>query len=714
MIIKKIEIENFRSYYRLNAFDFSSRLNLIIGNNGDGKTTFYDALDWLFNTADTNKMDVNYVSRKRSDELGTGESDNVRVALTYVHNGSQKVLEKNFMFTKSFDGEISTSNYSFTLSEQKGVERTSKDGRLFEYDFPTEIRKYSMLKGEDDLDVLKQSNALKNLIDTFSDVKNFESYSNLMDYAVKQAEQARDNAQRLDRKNEQKIKGLRQTIAQESSIIGDIDRELKLKSEEATNFGQLLKNIEQSQEASTLLKNVNDRINSLNKKRSEKQSQIKESYSTDLLDKLWILMGFEPIAKEYSDQVSALDHTKRNQQTKYILKYGMQKQKEKMQTEFTPLPAHIPGPGILKEMLDDEVCKVCGRPAPKNSEAWNFMHQKLQDYYDSLKEPVHDEDTDIEIPPLFKYNYIEELQKSDTTLTDNMGKITKMRHDILELISLNNRLHNDIKKIDDNLDQAYETKKRILSQTDGLTEEQLMANFNNISSWMNKQRSAENRIEVLNDQRVKHQQRLDEAQSQLAKLAEGTEARLLVNIWQMMYQIKKAFESAKEQNKKRLLENIEDKANVYLDKLNIDDFKGRIRIVEKPGGQGEAILTNTDETRIFNPNTALKTTYLMSVLFAIGQLSSERKETEFPLIFDAPTSSFSDAKESDFFKVVSQLDKQIIIVTKSFLKEDGNGGMILDQSKVNNIEGSVYRIEKKRPFDDRDLGTIQTVVTKIK
>ena len=497
-------------------------------------------------------------------------------------------------------------------------------------------------------------------------------------------------------------------------MIGDIDRELKLKSEEATNFGQLLKNIEQSQEASTLLKNVNDRIDSLNKKRSEKQSQIKESYSTDLLDKLWILMGFEPIAKEYSDLVSALDHTKRNQQTKYILKYGMQKQKEKMQTEFTPLPAHIPGPGILKEMLDDEVCKVCGRPAPKNSEAWNFMHQKLQDYYDSLKEPVHDEDTDIEIPPLFKYNYIEELQKSDTTLTDNMGKITKMRHDILELISLNNRLHNDIKKIDDNLDQAYETKKRILSQTDGLTEEQLMANFNNISSWMNKQRSAENRIEVLNDQRVKHQQRLDEAQLQLAKLAEGTEARLLVNIWQMMYQIKKAFESAKEQNKKRLLENIEDKANVYLDKLNIDDFKGRIRIVEKPGGQGEAILTNTDETRIFNPNTALKTTYLMSVLFAIGQLSSERKETEFPLIFDAPTSSFSDAKESDFFKVVSQLDKQIIIVTKSFLKEDGNGGMILDQSKVNNIEGSVYRIEKKRPFDDRDLGTIQTVVTKIK
>ena len=104
----------------------------------------------------------------------------------------------------------------------------------------------------------------------------------------------------------------------------------------------------------------------------------------------------------------------------------------------------------------------------------------------------------------------------------------------------------------------------------------------------------------------------------------------------------------------------------------------------------------------------------MSVLFAIGQLSSERNETEFPLIFDAPTSSFTSAKESEFFKVIGQLNKQVIIVTKSFLKEEADGRSSLDSQKINNIEGSVYHIEKKRPFNDRDLGTIQTVITKIK
>ena len=151
-----------------------------------------------------------------------------------------------------------------------------------------------------------------------------------------------------------------------------------------------------------------------------------------------------------------------------------------------------------------------------------------------------------------------------------------------------------------------------------------------------------------------------------------------------------------------------------LEKLNTNDFKGTIRILEKVNGEGEAVLMNNDNTRIFNPNTALRTTYLMSVLFAIGKLSSEKDKTEFPLLFDAPTSSFTDAKESEFFNVISTLNKQVIIVTKSFLKESSNGEVVLDKSKVDDIKGRVFRMEKKKPFDDKKLGTIQTVISKIK
>lgn len=45
MIIKEIRIKNFRSYYGdNNIFEFSDGLTLILGDNGDGKTTFFDAL----------------------------------------------------------------------------------------------------------------------------------------------------------------------------------------------------------------------------------------------------------------------------------------------------------------------------------------------------------------------------------------------------------------------------------------------------------------------------------------------------------------------------------------------------------------------------------------------------------------------------------------------------------------------------------------------
>ena len=709
MIIQKIEIENFRSYYKNNVFELTNGLNLIIGSNGDGKTTFYEALEWLLRTDGTNKTDLKYISKKRSEELFANESDDVRVAMTYEHKGVMKTLEKIFHFTKSLDGNIGMSNYSFTLTEQNGVERVVRDGIRFESDFSSQLRKYSMFKGESDLDVFQTSNALKQLVETFSDVKDFEAYFEFMKYAMERADKARDNAQRLDKKNADKIRNLKRTIEHETGMLADIEREIKTKESEATNFEDLLKNLEKSKEASNILVAVNRRIKNLQDKRAQTQFRIKEDYTINLLDEMWILMGFANIAEEYSTIVSDVDKKRRKLEQEYLLTAGAEKIIKKMQTDFTPLPVHIPGQKIMQEMLDEEVCKICGRPAKKHSEAWEFMLHRLEEYKESLKA---DEDEDIE--PYYKYNYVPELQKRDTTLNDNLAEIAKMRHKIQETIAFNNRLHNDVRKIDANLDMEFEQKKRILAQTDGLSEEQLLANYENVSNWITQKNKAINRIDILKRQRADHRLALEDAEVALSKLAEGTSAAIYAKTSLIIRQIADAFKSAKETNKKRLIHAIEDQANYFLEKLNINDFKGTIRIIEKANEQGEAVLMNNDNTRIFNPNTALRTTYLMSVLFAIGKLSSERDKTQFPLLFDAPTSSFTDSKESEFFNVIGSLDKQVIIVTKSFLKESGNGELEVDMDKISEVTGTIFRIEKKKPFDDKKLGTIQTMITKIK
>lgn len=281
-------------------------------------------------------------------------------------------------------------------------------------------------------------------------------------------------------------------------------------------------------------------------------------------------------------------------------------------------------------------------------------------------------------------------------------------------MAFNNRLHDDVKKIDANLENEFEQKKRILAQTDGLTEEQLLANYESISTWMDKKNRADNRVDILKRQREQHREVLEKAQLDLSKISEGTAAAMYAKTALILQHVSDSFKNAKELNKKRLLMAIEDESNAFMEKLNTNDFKGTIRIIEKANGQGEAFLMNNDTVRIFNPNTALKTTYLMSVLFAIGKLSSEKDKTQLPLIFDAPTSSFTDAKENEFFSVISSLGKQVIIVTKSFLRDGNNGDVLLDDARVNSIDGRIFRIEKKKPFDDKKLGTIQTVITKIK
>lgn len=710
MTIKTIEIQNFRSYYKENSFDLIDGFNLIIGSNGDGKTTFYEALEWLFRTDDTNKMDTKFISKKRSEELLPGNSDDVRVAMLYEHRGKMKTLEKMFHFTKSFDGEVSTSNYTFSLIEGNGIERISLDGKRFDKDLPPEMRKFIMFRGEADLDVLQTSNAMKLLVDSFSEVKDFDAYFEFMEYATQNANKARDNAQKLDRKNQDRIKELNWTIDREKGLLSDIDHEITIKENEAVNFENLLKNIEQSKEASKLLISVNNRIDNLKKIRTETATRIKENYTISLLDDMWLLMGFCDNAEDYSTKINSLINQRKDLEQQYLVTVGVEKAIKEAERGFTSLPVHIPGRKIMEDMLENEICKFCGRPAKKHSPEWNFMLDRLNEYKESLK--VKKEDN---IKPYYQNDYIGELQKIDTTLNDNLADdVTTKRHLIQDLIAFNNRLHDDIKKIDANLEREFEQKKRILAQSDGLTEEQLMNNYDSISSWMDKKNRAENRVDVLKRQREQHREALEKAQLDLSKVSEGTAAAMYAKTALILQQISDSFKNAKELNKKRLLQAIEDQSNLFMEKLNTNDFKGTIRIIEKANGQGEAFLMNNDSARIFNPNTALKTTYLMSVLFAIGKLSSEKDKTQLPLIFDAPTSSFTDAKENEFFSVISSLNKQVIIVTKSFLRDGKNGEVFLDSSRIDNIEGRVFRIEKKKPFDDKKLGTIQTVISKIK
>ena len=167
MIIKEIRIKNFRSYYGdNNLFEFSDGLTLILGDNGDGKTTFFEALEWLFKTElDKGLQELENVSEMRKSKLEVGEQDEVSVFMSFEHNG-MKSVEKSFTFERTGETSYSVGKINYSGYEDTDAGREPVSGKLLiNRCYDAFIQRFSMFKGESRLDVFDDKTALNSFID---------------------------------------------------------------------------------------------------------------------------------------------------------------------------------------------------------------------------------------------------------------------------------------------------------------------------------------------------------------------------------------------------------------------------------------------------------------------------------------------------------------------------------------------------------------------
>lgn len=389
MNIKEITIENFRSYYGKNIFKFKDGLVLFVGDNGDGKTTFFEALEWLFDTSKQN-IDFHHISAKRISELPPFESDIVNVSMTFEHDG-EKIVEKSFIFKKNQNNEIRTEDFQFKGWSNNGTERILlHGGSLLDRCFEAAIRKYCMFKGEENLNVFNNPDALKYLISTFSNIREFDPYytgdennMGFVDFAEDLSRKAYEKAMKSDKQNSHQERLLSSRLDVCRNELGGIRQRLKTNRENANNYSNKLNEIESSKEASSILKDINDRLKSLTEKKDNLESLINEEYTTKLLDEMWILCGFSPIFKEFQEKVNAFSKDKRRLEDEDKRQKGKEEAFKEISTSFAsgilPLSIYIPDENTMTEMIEDEICKVCGREAKNGTEAYNFMVNKLNE-----------------------------------------------------------------------------------------------------------------------------------------------------------------------------------------------------------------------------------------------------------------------------------------------------------------------------------------------
>lgn len=724
MKLNKIIIKNFRSYYGENCFELSDGLTLVIGDNGDGKTTFFEALEWLFDTSKDNKSESN-ISEMRKAEMGIGDSDEVSVTMTFDHRGEKEICKK-FIFEKDTNGSVRTRDFSFVGYEIVGAERYKRDGKiLLESCFDTVIRRYCLFKGERELNVFDNNTALKTLVDTFSGIKQFDNLVELTTYFEQQSDNLVTKELKKDKKQEEVIKRLEYELSKVQSNISDVRHDISIKEKAVSDYETRLRVLEENQDACENLQDINARIEQKKIEQRRLMGYINLDYNAMLLDDMWILRAFPSILSEYQKKVSSLSREKRKLQKAEDERIAVEKGKQeaikeiqKLANDATPLPWNLPDKETMQEMIDDEICKVCGRPAEKGSDAYNFMVNKLNEYLDHIrKESEAAQQQETPIKPLFENTYINELHTRSIQLSgDTEQELMGLATAIADRLSFVQSRKQDLERVNKDLTEAEDAKMQLLIQTPDLTEEMLIKNFKDFKGLSDSSKRASLDLQELN-----HELEVLEAQKQELKERQNqiVPSNGIVRVYQKVHitleRIMKAFEAAKNRNVEEFIQTLEEQANIYLKKLNADDFRGVIKIKRTADGSARINLYSSNDTLIANPGGAQKTTMYMSVLFAISKITTLKRDEDYPLIFDAPTSSFGEFKEDIFYNIIDNIDKQCIIFTKDLLRYDRDTETReLDFDKINQLSCSVYRIQKAPGYDEEDLSTIRTITERIK
>jgi DNA sulfur modification protein DndD len=185
MIIQSITLTNFQCYFGERNFEFKEGLNLVIGDNGAGKSKLYDAFYWVlydqvFDSLNrdfkrTNQVKGDLVSDKAKALCGPGDSVTTQVELVvsnpardmeYTLTRTYTVLKnESGILQESLESSISilqTDKYNFT----RPVSNQTDINSLLKRILPDDVKPYMWFQGEqvDSLIDFKNSSTLTNAI----------------------------------------------------------------------------------------------------------------------------------------------------------------------------------------------------------------------------------------------------------------------------------------------------------------------------------------------------------------------------------------------------------------------------------------------------------------------------------------------------------------------------------------------------------------------
>lgn len=715
MIIESIELHNFMCYSGENRFDFTEGMNVIIGDNNHGKSKLYDAFYWAmfdqcFDTGLKKWMPTRHFGKDIISDKAIHEAEYgivravVRVTFKNLEKGQAYIIERRLTAVKREDGTIADKESEetvlfkeFDFMQGKVIANPAEVDRIKKHILPDNIRPYMWFQGEQVESIIDFSHS-SSLTQAINVLSNITRYDQVRELALSLEKSANEEYQRKAR-TQSKDQGRSEELAiRRKSLVERLDL---LEKEELNKRDTLSEADEATQrlmgqfEDASRMRDLDVRQKSAERlldEVSEDEKRERIALHKKMFTQQWVLKGTAHLLEEYNaNKYSKYEKTRLQRFAEAQARLKVENQlKEEFQTR---LPINVPEPMYVNQMLADEICLVCNRPAEKDSEAWNSIKALL----DRAMAKV------------------EELEPKSLTKHDFSSDFKRLQQNGYAMERVISRIDSDIKSTFQNLRRLEKRRKGHAEDLLKITEEmnsmkagtsldptkaknivnELQAKQDLIRRFQSELSRAENNIESLKEQIIA-------IDKEMGGLVSGEMPAYLSEKKRVLEEFAIVAKSTRDRVFDRLVKQLEAEANKHYHEMmqGNQGVRGIIRLVESTKGNYTPRLTDENGNPLGQLNTGNIILIKLATIMAIISARQGSRDTDlYTLITDAPMSVFGEDYTIGFCKTVSHVYRQSIIMSKEFYKNENLRRELLDSPDIK--RGKVYIITPSIANADR-------------
>lgn len=675
MIIKSIELNNFRIYKGVNRIDFTPNedrnIVIISGNNGFGKTTFLMSLVWCLYGRQMDKVDDLY--KKEIDEKGgygryIGNSLNkeaqregqtrfsVSVTFTGVEIPDTPCTEITII--RSYDSATNTDDELCILIDGRPSDLFSdhQEEEFFirDYILPIEIAKFFFFDAEKIVSFaeINTPEQRRELSKAYSQVLGIQKYDTLKKELERlQDEYRKESAQPQDKQN---FIDLTAKIDKAEETIGNIEQQIKESEEKRVelryDFSQLQEKLIREGDLMSI-----ERLHELEAKRDEQQKILDEAQEG--LKDLYNYIPFGLAGNVVSEIAAQLKQEKVYKQNKVQLE-GVEEKTD----------------DIIKELdLAREQCGTYIEPKVRRFYEDEIKRLVLKHFYSDLDTSEFDDFrilhdlTDIQSDDFF--SLIVKIKESKVSFENLSHKYSTAKAELY-------KIGKEIREAEKNAESEYIQELR-------RKKDDLDRQINDLSVEIGR---LDERIKQLKEDIKTDKQRKDLLSKKIEVAAKNKavddEALRLIHL------IQRFLLRFKDEKKKALEQKLEEKLTAYMHK---SDFVHKVIVdIQGNGEDVDITLLDIHNNKIDKGNLSMGE----KQLFASALLGALVEETqlEFPVFIDSPMQKLDPSHSKNILtKFYPTVSKQVVffpLLLKELTEEE--------YALIENITSKTYLIHNEK------------------